>query len=737
MDPIRAFDADGPLSVLPGYAVREGQVQMARAVHLDLQLGGVLLVEAPAGTGKSFAYAIPAITRARQTGYPVVIATANIALQEQLVNKDLPRLQKCLPESFSYALIKGRANYLCWLRAKEPIKEHLEDGRSLLRRRRATQRPARAGQIMEWAVKTLTGDKSELPFELTAEEKRLFFMSSDDCPGKACPHYGVCFYEHAKDAARACHLIVVNYHLLFAHYALLEATRGQVEVLPPFRNVVADEGHRLAEVARDFHGFRLTLAGVQRATARLEKIEGPEDDPVVVATSLRKEALRAAKKFFRATAALYQSRGYRYRLRHPGQLEWQILADAMHRCGNYYVTRMDGLSHRDPMSDRDKMEVALLSSAARRCQRFVKHLTKAMQLEDPENFAYYIELPRGEYAGIACKAVHVGEILRKTLLHINRSVVITSATLTLTDGFRYIREETGASEAVEVVVPSPFTSSRRFVLFTPDEALTPKDVKEAGKNYNEEAAQLALRTVRHFGGRTLCLFSSKAGLQRAREAMSAADLPFRVLSQVCAGEPIEGAPRSQLLQEFRDDETSVLLGTVSFWEGVDVPGPALSCVIIDRLPFVPPSDPVYDVRVEYQKERLGAFKEYSTPKALMQFRQGVGRLIRSVVDQGVVVVLDGRIRSSGPVYWQKFRGTIPPHHHTSSWDRAKAFLAKYLEEVEREGEDTDDPCGGTRFLVEPVSAAAGRVAKYCSDNHQERVPGAAETAPGAVQGERP
>ncbi len=609
------FGLDGLLAQrFDAYAPREGQIALARQVDQALADGGHLLAEGPTGTGKSIAYCVPSIRQAVLDEKKIGIVTANIALQEQLVTKDLPLLQGILPWDFTFAILKGRNNYFCHDRYYEELARgrldfgfDADDGEM-------------ADAIRQWSQTTESGDVSELPFVPPAQVWRKFSVTSEDCKGDGCKFRKECFFERARQEAFQADILVTNYHLFFANLQLRETT-GMDLVLPTFDAVIMDEAHKAADIARDFFGFRVTAGSVRWATRKLEET-GDYD--------LRNAIQDESQTFFDQLLALRRSPSYRVRLREPdfasGDRLQSLLADA----SKAYLLRAEKCDEAD--------EKAAFRILARQCRVLAERIEQAVSLSDSEA-VYFIEENNGR-AALVCKPITVADRLRTALFDGYPSVVLTSATLSVGGRFEHIRRELGLDAATEFVARSPFDFKRQALLVVPDGMPQPTD-----HAFSDAVADAVAQVVELAEGRTLGLFTSYRNLRLARERLDGCPYPV-----ACQGD----APRAALTQTFREDTRSVLLGTESFWTGVDVPGEALSCVIIDRLPFPTPDDPVLDAISERDRNW---FSTYSLPRAVIAFKQGFGRLIRATGDRGVVVLLDHRIITKS--YGRLFVDSLP------------------------------------------------------------------------------
>jgi len=625
------FGPDGVLAHrFEGYVPRQGQIELAQAVDAAIRDGEHVMAEAPTGTGKSIGYSVPATYHATHGGKRVVIATANIALQEQLVDKDLPLLSDILPWDFSYALIKGRNNYLCHDRLYQ---EEAQGTLELL------DDPADAEMLealVAWARQTATGDVSELPFEPPPRLWRRFSTSSDDCKGSDCRFRDECCALKARAAAQEADVVVCNYHLLFAHLQVREATEKDI-ILPSFDVAILDEAHKAADIARDFFGFRVTQGSVRWAARLLKKIgEANFYDHVV----------KEAERFFTRLLQHRRSPAYKTRLRTPDAVPWSELARLIGEVRDGYVEAVSETSDVDLRAD--------LKRAAGRCNDLAQQIASALTLSAPDTVSFIEEDARGN-AVLCSKPIRVGERLRQSLFDQTRTVVLTSATLTTGGTFDHLRDEIGVPDPRELVVDTPFDFQRQALLVVPDGMPEPNDPA-----FPAAVAAMFAEVMDLAEGRTLGLFTSYRNLNATYERVHGNG--HRVLKQ-------GDMPRTALVDEFRRDVSSVLLGTESFWAGVDVPGEALSCVVIDRLPFPSPDDPVLDAISERDRRW---FTTYSLPRAVIAFKQGFGRLIRTATDRGVVVVLDRRLVSKP--YGRVFTASLPDVLKSRRLENVRHFL---------------------------------------------------------------
>lgn len=639
------FDAKGPLARhLEGYQPRAGQVAMAHAVERSLRERRDLLVEAPTGIGKSIAYGVPAAYWGSQSNKDddtprerVLIVTANIALQEQLVTKDLPFLADVLPVDFSFALCKGKSNYLC----TEAYEEAKSEG-SLIQL--GHQEDPKLQALLDWAAETASGDKSELPFEPPYAMWSLVSTTADDCDGSLCSHYeeGSCFWKAAKLAAVDADILVCNYHLLYAHLMVQRATGGEHGVLPHFIYIIMDEAHRAADIAREAFGVRFTAASVGRLGSHLLSLGQGR---------MRQRLVDEADGFFKALYAHHESLDYKVRLRTPYVVHTDSLFAVLHEVHSVYDMAAASIT---VVTKEDAKRRSRLKTLRDRCRTVEAGIGDLMALCD-ENLVSYIEGTKGT-AALRGKPIVVADILHD-LIFSKKTCVLTSATMTSAGSFDFVMQESGVDAGADTLtVESPFNYMEQCQLVVHSSMPEPND-----PGYPVAVADSVAEIIKLADGRVLGLFTSYRNLNAAYARVQ--DIGYRVLRQ-------GDMPRTKLVMEFRKDVRSVLLGTESFWSGVDIPGEALSCVVIDRLPFPSPGDPVVDVLSA--RDKWGTFHGYSIPRAIIAFRQGCGRLIRRTTDRGVIVVLDRRLTSKP--YGTKFRNSLPFMVTTMSLDAVGHFL---------------------------------------------------------------
>lgn len=663
------FGPTGYLStVFPGYTPRTGQVALARAVDHAIAERTHLLAEGPTGTGKSLAYAVPASYFAAQTGKPVVIVTANIALQEQIVNKDLPLLQSIVPWDFTYALLKGRNNYLC-----EDKRLGSEGGSFSHQHYEASlEEKTQLDVVRKWAKAAARrevesdGDVSELPFEPLHRVWKGFSVTADECKGQGCRYKNECFANAALAKARSAKVIVTNYHMLFAHLRVF-LSAGLDVVLPPFEVVVLDEAHKAADIARDFFGFDVSQDTVKRIGRRVRD-EDPQAHELVD---------RSATYFFALLGGLRRDRK-RYKARLTGdytleELEaWTKLGGGLERAVVVFGSRLRRLEREleelkqsgGGMTDEAEDLREAVSEAERDVDRgntILENLRQAMSPRDHDRHVFFLEEDDKTRITVKSKLVCPGDVLETTLFdhtptwrgadgeicHGHRTTVIATSATLATNGtsFDFVANELGVPKGYgELVAQSPFDWSSQCLFIVPAGLPEPNS-----DEFKHAVAATVERAVLLAGGRTLALFTSRRVLEHTYDTINGTCRRngIRLLRQ-------GDAPRTKLIAEFKEDVSSVLLGTESFWAGVDVPGEACSVVIIDRLPFPTPDDPVLDVMSASDD---AWFFKYSVPRAMIAFKQGFGRLIRARSDRGVVICLDSRITSKR--YGKDFLRSLP------------------------------------------------------------------------------
>jgi ATP-dependent DNA helicase DinG len=641
-------------SPLP-FEYRPGQLEMAKAVERALAERRHLIVEAGTGTGKTLAYLLPAL----RTGQRVIVSTGTKALQDQLFFRDVPFLEALLGE-LRVCYMKGRANYLCrrklFALRDQPILSGLDEIDEYR-------------QIAEWEQITETGDRAELSG--LPESSALWHKldaRSDACLGSTCPDYRRCFITEMRRRALESDLIIVNHHLFFADTAVRLAAGNAPDagVLPESAAVIFDEAHELEEVASQYFGRSLSNLRFEDLARDTEVLLRGKSSATQI-PALTQQLRERARLFFAALPMPADGR-------HPFTNREEFLESS----GDLYLAVRSTLklieSDLERLADLDeatglKNRVALLRSDL----EFMLESTAT-------NMVFWLERRAGPAAAQASTStqrsasrggvrttflqatpIDVSELLRTQVFEQIPTVVLTSATLTVQGSFEHIRRRLGLNETRELVVPSHFRYEKQALLYLPPSMPDPREPE-----FVAAAAKTIERVLRITRGRAFCLFTSYNQMRTLHDLL----LPVLDFPLLLHGT----APRKALLEEFRSTPNSVLFGTSSFWQGVDVQGEALSCVIIDRLPFAVPSDPVVQARMKAIEESGGKpFFDYQVPEAVLTLKQGFGRLIRSLEDRGVLVLLDPRITRQR--YGQVFLQSLPPYRITNTITDVEAFFA--------------------------------------------------------------
>lgn len=618
----RLFEEGGALArALPGYQARQPQREMAHAVLDTLSSEGVSLLEAGTGTGKSLAYLIPAVLSGRR----VVISTRTKALQDQLMDNDIPLVRKILDMPFHAVRLKGRNNYLCKRRFEE-----FDQSPSFDSRRESALYP----HFKKWAEGTRTGDRDEitdLPEDVSFW--REVGSTADTCLGRKCPVYRESFTTRARAAAAGADLMIVNHHLFFADLSLKRT--GRADLLPDYDAVIFDEAHHIENVCTQFFGTQVSgyrLSELVRDSRAYIASDLPGGLPAEV-HALLKDLAAASDRFFNG----FLGAETRWMIR-EGTWKEHHLKDA-HALGDLLV-RLEGRV--STLTGTTERVVAI----GRRCSELRADLEALQRFDDPDTIRW------GERHGargvfLRTSPLNVADILKEQLYDGLKGLVLTSATLSTGGSFDFLRARLGLEECVPVEKswPAVFDFPRQVLAYLPD------DLPDPGQpDFSRSVIERITRLLTASDGRALVLFTSLSMMNAAHKALQDRfDFPVYVQGQMA---------RNELLRRFRDEVRSVLLASATFWEGVDVPGESLSLVVLDRLPFASPGDPIEEARLASLKERgINAFGEYSLPAAILAFRQAFGRLIRTEQDTGVFALLDRRAWSKP--YGRRFREALP------------------------------------------------------------------------------
>jgi len=635
------FGPEGPLArTIPGYTTREEQIGMAAAVDHALRTRGRLVVEAGTGTGKTFAYVVPALLSGRR----VVISTGTRTLQDQLFSRDLPMVAAALGRPVRIALLKGRANYLCLHRLDLAEQQATMRG---LSREVATALP----KVRDWSRSTRRGDVAEFP--LLGESAPVWpwvTSTRDNCLGPDCAAFERCHVVQARRDAQAADVIIVNHHLLMADLVLKEEGFG--DLLPSADAVVIDEAHQLAEVAAMFLGFVVSARQIQALTRDLasELLGGAPHVDMAAAQTLERQVADLQYAF--------------------GDLRERQESD---RWNASAIESLERLQHSifDLSKSLSSTEHAGLIAIRARAIEIGTRLSTLLATDEAGSEG--VRWAQGSSSNISLHyaPVDVATPLSNLIQAHSGAWVCASATLAVGDDFAHFIRRVGIKDARTARFGSPFNYERQALLYLPRGIDAPSSPR-----HTQQVVDAALPVLEASGGRAFLLFTSHRALRDAAEILLrrlAPRPPFPILVQ-------GDAPRDVLLTRFRELGNAVLLGTSSFWEGVDVKGAALSVVVIDKLPFAVPDDPVLKARLAaIEREGGNAFFDEQVPQAVIALKQGVGRLIRDHEDFGVIMICDQRLRTKG--YGRIFLDSLPPMRRTDRLDEVTAFLKTRLAEV--------------------------------------------------------
>lgn len=723
--------AEGPISrALPGYELRPQQLTMIEMVSRAFNENKIAVIEAGTGTGKTLAYLLPALVNAIENEERCVISTNTINLQEQVIKKDIPFLEKVFDKPFKAVLVKGRTNYLC--------RRKLDEVSSDLAAFSDPEQMAELKTIVEWAKTSKDGSKSDLSFVPHREVWEKIQSESDTTLKTKCPYYNECFFYKARRQAATANLLVVNHHLLFADLAVRAAIgdESEVAVLPKYHRVILDEAHNVEEVATNYFGAAVSYLGLKRILAKLQRtksgatkgllpflIHKLERIPDKITVDEQEQITRMVNEASQSVADLeyridewasivfewlqsvlqgsggsasWADDAASARLRITSAVrsreDWQqhvvLPVNELLHDGVGLVRRLDKLLERlEQIETRLEKDVVSLTVDLRaQRDRFNDALATltSVVLDDDDEHVRWVEGRQGRWGLVLhfhLAPLEVRELMKEAVFDLFATVIMTSATLTVENRFDYLRQRLGLDllekdRVSELQLPAPFDYERQAMIAIPTDIPQPNDSRFA-----DVLPALVLQAVRISKGRAFVLFTSFSLLNKTFRKLESelASLGYTPLRQGAES-------RHRLLERFRRDKSSVLFGTDSFWEGVDVPGDALELVVITRLPFRVPNEPVVEARVEAIERRGGnPFLEYSVPQAAIKFKQGFGRLIRNKTDHGAVLILDKRVIEK--FYGRTFLRSLPPCR-TVSGSAAEVFreMEKFFEGFRRRHE---------------------------------------------------
>ncbi len=660
MNPDKMDSYFGPEGLLAqkieGFEFRAPQLDMARAVAQCMATETPLLAEAGTGTGKTWSYLIPAI----ESGKKVVISTGTKTLQDQIFDHDVPLLKRLFFPNLQAVCIKGRRNYLCKRRFREfsfqPSFWNKDEAKLFYR-------------LQQWASRTRSGERAEITW-LPDNVQLWHALTSggDQCPGQKCEDHPTCFLTRLRQESGRANLLIVNHHLFFADLAL--RARGLGGVIPEYKAVVFDEAHQLEDIIGQYFGIDFSDLGLMELVHDIDR-----ECRVNMKQMVQKEGVTRIKGI---NDAGRQLEALCRRLRHalggtsaPGGARGQNQGQVgrfrldVEKAGKEFVETSDMMVHAlehlsaalSPFVDSRPV----LDVCSGRCLELAASLRSMVEQKD-ESLIYWYELaPRGVFLHGA--PVELAPIVRSHLFRASSSVVFASATISTAGSFGFFRSRLGIpDESREILLASPFDFDRQGLLYLPSPFPAPADSYFCAR-MAEEASKVLIKTR----GRALFLFTSYRNMNQVRE-MIGDRIPYPMLMQ---GQK----PKRVLLNEFKENVESVLLATSSFWQGIDVPGEALSCVLIDKLPFEVPDDPLTAARIDLlTRQGKNAFFDYQVPRAIIHLKQGVGRLLRSSTDRGVVVIFDNRLATKS--YGRLFLKSLPPYRVMRNMEELDAFFAR-------------------------------------------------------------
>ena len=645
------FDTGGRLSEVSSYfETRPEQIKMATAVARAFEKGYHLTVEAGTGTGKSFAYLVPAIEFAVRKACRIIISTHTINLQEQLINKDIPVLSKAIPFPFKAVLAKGRGNYLCLRRLNYAV----NNSRSLF-----DETDAGLGQIKKWSMETTDGTMSSLPVTPRGDVWDMIRSEHGNCNGRRCGFYNKCFYWKARRSLESANIIVANHALLFSDLAMKSKGIG---LLPDYEAAIIDEAHNIEQVAEEHFGINLSnttitycLNNLYNEHTRKGILAGHNIDDIIELIANVKEQ---AKIFFAQIEQWYKDTYAVSNGKCHSDFIIDNLSDAIRRLRlavNRRIKEQGGNDDEEGGGDDYQLELVRCIERLAEIEESVRCFVKQPADENDNVYIYWVELSGGTHNkrfSLRSAPVEAGKDIKSCLFDRLNSVILTSATLSCGNEdkeFSFFASRVGLTNYNSLMLGSPFDYYNQVTLYIESGLPEPN-----APDFQDRAIEAIKKYLLQTEGKAFVLFTSYTMLRAFSDQMS----HWLAASGYTLLEQGSGINRSELLREFAEDTNSVLFGTDSFWQGVDVPGEALSNVIILRLPFAVPNHPLIQGKIEKIRQAGGnPFNQYQIPSAIIKFKQGFGRLIRKQTDTGIVAVLDSRIVTKN--YGRNFLSAIP------------------------------------------------------------------------------
>ncbi len=628
---------------MPGYEMRPQQLQMAEATERAIESGAHLIVEAGTGIGKSLAYLIPFIYWAVRGNKKVAISTYTKTLQNQLFIKDLPFLAKNLDIKFSYALCMGSENYVCLRKLYRNQTGSLFSGK---------REKKQIEKILQWAEHTETGLKSDLDFVPAENLWKSFSREADMCRWQKCPNKENCFYYKNRQKQNESHILITNHSLLFSDMI------SESRVLPDYHGLVLDEAHTLADVATKHFGETFSNMGIKYIVENILKIL-PDD-----MRDLKKQAkkvLKVSDGFFKKVEEFY-GKETKIEQFQSSQFSPEEIRDSL--------KELSFLLSAASRETEDEETAELIKTYAMRCHNFSEKIDFIFN-GDTDEYVLWLDIKsmrREMIYSFHAEPVDISEKLKVFLFDRIAPIIMTSATLSSSsrarkDDFTFFKRNLGIERCDELSLGSPFDYSNNVLIYQPGGISDPNKDFE---NFKEQVSGQIVELYRIMGGRIFVLFTSYNMMNKVAEHFKEKHEDISILKQ-------GDMPRYVLLDVFKRDRKSLLLGTASFWQGVDVPGSSLECVVITKLPFSSPADPLNAARIEHMRKKgLDAFNEYQLPQAVLMFKQGFGRLIRSSTDRGVVAVLDPRVSTRS--YGREFIKALPHCSKTSDIEDVRGFF---------------------------------------------------------------